>query len=101
MAENVFKPLGIEDTTFYSGRLSERTQGRTVPCSYRDAERGTVTNAASSHPWTRPSRAAALGCGRPQPIMPESCRPFFEPGSGMPVGPCCRRSPWTRCSGRS
>lgn len=49
MAENLFKPLGMGDSTFRRDALLPRVGGRTVPSSRRDAETGEL--AAGEDPF--------------------------------------------------
>lgn len=54
MAENVFKPLGMQDTTFRPHTLAGRVKKRTALSFMRDAGAGKLTS-------THPSTPTALG----------------------------------------
>lgn len=59
MAEHVFKPLGMEDTTFYRESMAGRVAGRTSPCTMRNPE----TGALSAVPWAVPADPPLLSLG--------------------------------------
>lgn len=61
MAENIFGPLGIHDTTFRPASLAERTKGRTVACSYRDAETGLLSTGPQPTPVDPPVESGGAG----------------------------------------
>ncbi|KAK3688940.1 beta-lactamase/transpeptidase-like protein [Podospora appendiculata] len=61
MAEHVFKPLGIKDSTFRSLTLAEQTAGRVVGCSYRDGVTGTVSACPLPVPVDPPVESGGAG----------------------------------------
>jgi CubicO group peptidase (beta-lactamase class C family) len=60
MAENIFKPLSMEDTTFYRESLPH-TEGRQVECSYRDAETGELSAVPHPVPANPPINSGGAG----------------------------------------
>jgi CubicO group peptidase (beta-lactamase class C family) len=61
MSENLFKPLGMADTTFRRQTISERLQGRIVQCSYRNAEDGTLVVGPLPVPEDPPVESGGAG----------------------------------------
>ncbi|KXX74076.1 Acyltransferase LovD [Madurella mycetomatis] len=59
MSEHVFKPLGMEDTTFYRESMAIKVADRTSPCTMRDPE----TGALSAMPWIIPADPELLSLG--------------------------------------
>lgn len=60
MAENIFQPLGMTDTTFRRDSL-QHVQGRRVECSLRDAETGKLTETPHPVPADPPVESGGAG----------------------------------------
>lgn len=61
MSENIFKPLGMTDTTFRRQAIAERMQGRIAPCSYRNAESGDLNVGPFPVPEDPPVESGGAG----------------------------------------
>lgn len=61
MAEKLFQPLGMNDTTFRPGSLSQVQQDRLISTAYRDAKTGILTS--SEHPSSRIVSVDSGGAG--------------------------------------
>ncbi len=61
MKENIFVPLDMQDTTFRPETISHRTKARTVPCSFRDADTGRLSNGPLPIPSDPPIESGGAG----------------------------------------
>lgn len=61
MTENIFKPLGMHDTTFHPLNLAERAKHRKVACSFRDADSGLLSTGAQPTPVDPPAESGGAG----------------------------------------
>jgi len=61
MAENIFSPLGMHDTTFRPLNLPEEKKVRRVACAFRDAETGRLTMGAQPTPDDPPVESGGAG----------------------------------------
>ena len=61
LCENVLKPLGMEDTTFYRGSFGQKVANRTAPCSMRNLLTGELYNAPTPYPAHPPVLSAGGG----------------------------------------
>jgi len=61
MAEHIFQPLCMDDTTFLRETLASRVAGRTAPCTMRDTETGTLTVVPTPVPAIPPVISGGAG----------------------------------------
>lgn len=61
MEENIFKPLGIQDTTFRPLNLPEEKKGRRVACSFRDEKTGQLSIGPQPTPVDPPMESGGAG----------------------------------------
>jgi CubicO group peptidase (beta-lactamase class C family) len=59
MRETVFKPLGMEDTTFYRESMTDKVAARTAPCMMRNPETGGLAETD----WVVPVQPELLSLG--------------------------------------
>ena len=60
MTENIFHPLGLNDTTFHRNSL-QHIQGRRVECSFRDANTGELNGGPHPVPAEPPVESGGAG----------------------------------------